>query len=144
MTLFASDSSTLDNFISLLRPSLSRIMSYNKGDLTLLLFSVLQEWPPLAFAEDNRGPDPELFAEIALRESGGNPMAFHQNTNGTYDRGLWQINSSHQAEFNKESGPWTGIPFRTACYTPKLNCAMALAIWRKQGYDAWSSFKSLP
>ncbi|AQZ62451.1 hypothetical protein BKM31_14160 [[Actinomadura] parvosata subsp. kistnae] len=32
---------------------------------------------------------------VALAESGCNPGASHTNTNGTVDRGLWQINSIH-------------------------------------------------
>ena len=38
-----------------------------------------------------------LAAAIALGESGGNPNAINHNTNGTIDRGLWQINSIHGA-----------------------------------------------
>lgn len=34
-----------------------------------------------------------LAAAVALAESGGNPNAVGKNTNGTFDRGLWQINS---------------------------------------------------
>jgi hypothetical protein len=36
-----------------------------------------------------------LAAAVALAESGGNPNALNHNTNGTVDRGLWQINSIH-------------------------------------------------
>jgi hypothetical protein len=36
-----------------------------------------------------------LAAAIALAESGGNPNALNHNTNGSIDRGLWQINSVH-------------------------------------------------
>lgn len=32
---------------------------------------------------------------IALAESSGNTHASHHNTNGTYDYGLWQINTVH-------------------------------------------------
>ncbi len=36
-----------------------------------------------------------LAAAVALAESGGNPAASNKNSNGTIDRGLWQINSVH-------------------------------------------------
>lgn len=38
-----------------------------------------------------------LAAAVALAESGGNSAASNHNTNGTIDRGLWQINSIHGA-----------------------------------------------
>lgn len=34
-------------------------------------------------------------ASIALAESGGDPNAINHNSNGSIDRGLWQINSVH-------------------------------------------------
>jgi hypothetical protein len=36
-----------------------------------------------------------VMAAIALAESGGYTQAHHTNSNGTVDRGLWQINSSN-------------------------------------------------
>lgn len=39
-----------------------------------------------------------MAAAIAMAESGGNPSATHTNSNGTVDRGLWQINSIHGAQ----------------------------------------------
>lgn len=38
-----------------------------------------------------------IAAAVALAESSGNPNASNNNTNGTIDRGLWQINSIHGA-----------------------------------------------
>ena len=35
-----------------------------------------------------------MAAEIATAESAGDPNSKYDNTNGTEDRGLWQINSS--------------------------------------------------
>jgi Lysozyme like domain len=37
----------------------------------------------------------DIAAAVALAESGGNPAASNSNTNGSTDRGLWQINSVH-------------------------------------------------
>jgi hypothetical protein len=39
-----------------------------------------------------------IAAAIALAESGGNPKAVNINTNGSTDRGLWQINSVHGSQ----------------------------------------------
>jgi hypothetical protein len=36
-----------------------------------------------------------IAAAIAMAESSGNPNAIGHNTNGSIDRGLWQINSVH-------------------------------------------------
>lgn len=36
-----------------------------------------------------------VAAAIALAESGGNPNATNYNSNGSIDRGLWQVNSTH-------------------------------------------------
>ena len=38
-----------------------------------------------------------LAAAVALAESGGNPNSINNNTDGSIDRGLWQINSVHGA-----------------------------------------------
>lgn len=39
-----------------------------------------------------------VAAAFALAESAGNPNATHTNGNGSIDRGLWQINSTHGAQ----------------------------------------------
>lgn len=47
---------------------------------------------------NNNGGNPaaaDMAAAIALAESGGNADAKNVNTNGSIDRGLWQINSVH-------------------------------------------------
>jgi hypothetical protein len=38
-----------------------------------------------------------MAAAIAMAESGGNPKISHKNSDGSIDRGLWQINSTHGA-----------------------------------------------
>lgn len=92
-----------------------------------------------AHKNDATLPDFDLFVEIALRESRGDPLAWHVNKNGTVDRGLWQINSVHE-----KLVPILADNFRLACYTPSLNCMLALAVYRMQGYHAWVSFNDLP
>jgi len=39
-----------------------------------------------------------MAAAIAMAESGGDPNATNHNTNGSTDRGLWQINSVHGSQ----------------------------------------------
>lgn len=39
-----------------------------------------------------------MAAAVATAESGGNPNASNKNSNGTTDRGLWQINSIHGSQ----------------------------------------------
>lgn len=40
----------------------------------------------------------QTAAAVALAESSGDPAATNHNSNGTIDRGLWQINSIHGAQ----------------------------------------------
>jgi hypothetical protein len=64
-------------------PSL-HLMAYNRNQIESLW---VQE-----------GGDPKaapVAAAVALAESGGNPSATNHNTNGTVDKGLFQINSIH-------------------------------------------------
>lgn len=79
-------------------------------------------------------PDVRLMAEIACAESGGYALKYYQNTDGSIDRGLWQINSRHSTEF-----PDLG-DFKQGCYLPLTNARMAIRVWRKQGYKAWSTY----
>jgi hypothetical protein len=83
-------------------------------------------------------PDISLLASIALAESAGNPLAFRHNINGTIDRGLFQINSAHKAEFPEFKD------FAEACYSPEESVHIAIAIWQQQGYRAWTTFNRLP
>lgn len=66
------------------------------------------------------------MAAIALAESRGNPRATHRNSNGTIDRGLWQINSSHG--------------YGTSSFTPLQNARQAVAILASQGPGAWTTY----
>lgn len=68
-------------------------------------------------------PNPSLMGRIAMGESGGNPRVSNRNTNGTIDRGLWQINSVHGYTGNH--------------YDPLTNAIMAKRVHNKQGVGAW-------
>lgn len=77
-----------------------------------------------------------IAAAVALAESGGNPNAKNLNSNGTIDRGLWQINSIHGARSTFDPGknadgavaissggrnwrPW--VTYNTGAYRKFLN-----------------------
>jgi hypothetical protein len=81
----------------------------------------------VALAKEHNFPDPNLAAAIAMAESHGEEGATHTNSDGSTDRGLWQINSVHkqydpakllQADYNADAAfevsnggtnwaPWT-------------------------------------
>lgn len=75
--------------------------------------------------------DPSLMATLALRESRGDPNAQNLNTNGTIDRGLWQINSI----WLKQLG-LTG----NSLFNPGINADAAGDVLRIQGPTAWSTY----
>jgi len=68
-------------------------------------------------------PNPSLMGRIAMGESGGNPRVTNRNTNGTIDRGLWQINSVHG--------------YKGDHFDPLTNAIMAKRVYNKQGIGAW-------
>ena len=68
-------------------------------------------------------PNASLMGRIAMGESGGNPRATNQNTNGTVDRGLWQINSVHGFGGNH--------------FDPLTNALYAKRVYDRQGIGAW-------
>lgn len=72
-----------------------------------------------------------LMAAIAMAESGGRQRATNKNTNGSIDRGLWQINSSH-SQFDPQR----------LLDDPHYNAKAAVAIERSQGLGAWSTYNN--
>lgn len=68
--------------------------------------------------------------QIALAESGGRTEATHVNSNGTVDYGLLQINSVH------------GYDAGRLVMDPVYNARAGWEIFQKQGFDAWSTYKS--
>jgi hypothetical protein len=69
---------------------------------------------------------------ISIAEDGsGDPGAMSpRNRNGTFDLGLWQINSSHWSEFG---GP-------AALTMPAYNAHAAYAIFARAGWCSWSTY----
>lgn len=68
-----------------------------------------------------------VMAAIAMAESGGNPAAINTNTNGSTDRGLWQINSVHGS---------------LSTFDPLANAQAAVKIKKTQGLNAWVTYTS--
>lgn len=67
---------------------------------------------------------------ICLAESSGAIGAINRdNPDGSIDRGLWQINSSH-AQYD---------PTKLVS-DPLYNCQAAFAIYHSQGYGAWTTY----
>lgn len=73
-----------------------------------------------------------IMAAIALAESGGRVDAVGgPNSDGSYDYGLFQINSVH-SQFDKHR------LVSDAAY----NTRAAISVWRSQGLAAWSTYNS--
>lgn len=69
-----------------------------------------------------------IASAIAMAESGGQPNATDNDSNGTTDRGLWQINSTHGAQ---------------STYDPLANARAAIAISSNgSNWGAWTTFTS--
>lgn len=73
----------------------------------------------------------KIMLAIARAESNCNPRSDNSglNTNGTYDYGLFQINSVHSHS-------------QSILANPAKNTEIAFKIWQSQGYRAWSAYKS--
>jgi hypothetical protein len=68
-----------------------------------------------------------IMAAIAMAESGGGANSTNSNSNGTIDRGLWQINSI-----------WGGL----STFDPNANAKAAVHIRGVQGLKAWSTYNN--
>lgn len=55
------------------------------------------------------GISPRLLWSISKGESNFNPLAVNHNTNGSYDFGLMQINSSWAPTLRKMGLPWESL-----------------------------------
>lgn len=85
-------------------------------------------------ASDAGFPATELPTAVAVAyaESGGNPQAKGgPNKNGSYDYGLFQINSVHSQLLS--SGDWAD---------PAANARMAYQVWKGSGWKAWSTYNN--
>ncbi len=73
----------------------------------------------------------KVMLAIARAESNCNPRSDNSglNTNGTYDYGLFQINSVHGYS-------------RDILANPAKNTEIAFRIWQSQGYRAWAAYNN--
>lgn len=73
----------------------------------------------------------KIMLAIARAESNCNPRSDNSglNTDGTYDYGLFQINSVHGHS-------------RSILANPAKNTEIAYKIWQSQGYRAWSAYNN--
>jgi lysozyme-like protein len=70
----------------------------------------------------------DIAAAVALAESGGMPGASNSNTDGSVDRGLWQINSVHGSQ---------------STFDVNANVKSAIAISNNgKNWNPWVTFKS--
>ena len=76
------------------------------------------------------GINPQILRAIAKVESNFNPAAVNMNSNGTYDVGLMQINSSWGPTIGKER--WKSLG--DACYNTKTGAWILAMCMSKYGY----------
>lgn len=88
----------------------------------------------LAIGAGFSGNDAIIAVAVSIAENGsGNPSALSgRNDNGTFDLGLWQINSAW----------WPRFGGQAALTNPVNNVIAARYIWSVQGWCAWSTFES--
>ncbi|GFO58976.1 hypothetical protein GMST_13010 [Geomonas silvestris] len=77
------------------------------------------------------GINPQILRAIAKVESNFNPRAVHRNTNGTFDFGLMQINSSWAPTLGKER--WNSLG--DACVNTKTGAWILSMCIEKYGYN---------
>lgn len=77
--------------------------------------------------------DVRVATAIMQAESGCNPTAYNENTNGSVDRGLFQVNSVHgdKVQYNF-----------AALFNPSTNISIAYRIYQSSGWSAWSAYNN--
>lgn len=82
-----------------------------------------------------------IMAAIAMAESSGNPRAHNPNARtGDNSYGLWQINML--GSMGPERRRLFGIRSNEQLFDPATNARAAYSIFRQQGFNAWSVYRS--
>ncbi|MCX6075083.1 MAG: lytic transglycosylase domain-containing protein [Campylobacterales bacterium] len=101
--------------------------------ISLSLYGTSRFEPIFEKAGHDFGIEPSLLARIATIESSMNPRAINQNTNGTVDIGLMQINSMHLKRLSA-----IGVT-KQALLDPEVNIYVGALLLsshiRKRGYN---------
>lgn len=84
------------------------------------------------------GSDAPKARRVVQAESSGNPTAQNTNRNGTVDRGLFQINSIHIPQLQKEGI----ISTETDLFDPVKNTKAALYLKNRDGWKPWDASKA--
>jgi hypothetical protein len=84
------------------------------------------------------GKDAPTFEKIKMAESSGNPKAINRNKNGTYDSGLYQINSIHIPELQKQGI----IQNPNDLFDPNVNTKAASFLYKRDGLSPWQASKN--
>ena len=107
-----------------------KIFSISMLLLLLAAHSVLAESLCFDEAGQEYGINPRILRAIAKVESNYNPRAINRNTNGTYDFGVMQINSTWYAVLGKERWNSLGDP----CTNIKTGASILSSCIESYGY----------
>lgn len=83
------------------------------------------------------GQDLKIAVAVALAESGGNPRA-HNPVGKDDSYGLWQINM--RGGLGPERRKLFDISNNEQLYDPAVNAKAAYLIWKRNGWDAWTTY----
>jgi hypothetical protein len=84
------------------------------------------------------GPDTPTARRVVKAESGGDPEAIHVNKKGSYDSGLFQINSVHIPALKKAGI----ITSEDDLYDPDTNAKAAKHLHGQKGWQPWDASKT--
>lgn len=76
--------------------------------------------------------DTRIALAIMEAESSCNPDAANFNTNGSTDRGLFQVNSVHLSK----------VAHPAQLFDPATNIRVAYSVYQGSGWEAWSAYKA--
>lgn len=72
-----------------------------------------------------------MATAICMAESRGNTLASYANTNGTVDRGLFEVNSIHADLVHGNLA---------SLYDARTNVTVAHELWKGKGWAPWTTY----